>query len=507
MKKRYCFGRKVLYSSYTQKDLNAEKIKEILNNVFPLHLSNKADIKYLEDEYTGVQDILNKQNVVRPDINNIVVENYAYFMTEFKKSYVFSKPVKYVQTGETVNDEISLLNKYMTFNRKHKKDVDLAESFYNNGIAHRLILPSKGKAPFEITNLDSKTTFVVYERAVGNKPLLACTYYACKDNNIWNYKGSVYTETEYYEFTFSLGHVTDIGKPKRHILGKIPIIEYHLNKSRLGIVEVTSSMRDALNKIASSDADGLEQAIQTLVVFVNNDIDAETFKELMALGAVKVKTENSAVPADVKLLVNNLDHSNVDVFYSRTLSNMLNIVGIPIPSTKTSGGDTGEARQLGDGWTMADLRADQDELMFKDGEFQILEIALSICKKNPNCDIKDLEPEEVEAKFERNKSDNLLVKTQSLVNLMNAQVSPKSAFSSIGLFSDPNAVVEESQNFFGDDFWKGKNEQKVNDESVLTDEEKQMFEEENKQMTDNIKKINQKSKTVGQKPVEIKNGS
>ena len=138
---------------------------------------------------------------------------------------------------------------------------------------------------------------------------------------------------------------------------------------------------------------------------------------------------------------------------------------------------------------------------------QILEIALSICKKNPNCDIKDLEPEEVEAKFERNKSDNLLVKTQSLVNLMNAQVSPKSAFSSIGLFSDPNAVVEESQNFFGDDFWKGKNEQKVNDEPVLTDEEKQMFEEENKQMTDNIKKINQKSKTVGQKPVEIKNGS
>lgn len=482
MKKRLCFGRKVLYSSYTQKDLDKKTITEILNNVFPLHLSNKADIKYLEDEYTGVQEILNKKNVVRPDINNIVVENFAFLITEFKKSYVFSKPVKYVQTGETVNDEISLLNRYMTLNRKHKKDVDLAESFYNNGIAHRLILPSQGKAPFEITNLDSKTTFVVYERAVGNKPLLACTYYACKDNNVWKYKGSVYTETEYYEFTFSLGRVTEIGKSKRHILGKIPIIEYRLNKSRLGIVEVTSSMRDALNKITSGDVDGLEQSIQTLVVFLNNDIDAETFKELMALGAVKVKTENASIPADVKLLVNNLDHSNVDVFYSRTLSNMLNIVGIPIPSTKTSGGDTGEARQLGDGWTMADLRADQDELMFKDGEFQLLEIALDICKKNPNCNIKDLEPEEVEAKFERNKSDNLLVKTQSLVNLKSAQVSPKSAFSSVGLFSDPNAVVEESQEFFGDNFWKGENTEQPVQEPTLTPDEKQMFENaENKQ--------------------------
>lgn len=478
-KRRFCYGRKVLYSSHTQAELNKEVIENILNDVFPLHLSNKADIQQLEDEYAGIQPILSKENVVRPNINNIITENYAFFITEFKKSYVFSKPVKYVQTGEITNDEISLLNEYMTYNRKHKKDVDLAESLYCNGIAHRLVLPNKGanqdKVPFEITNLDSRNTFVVYERATGNKPLIGCTYYAYKDNNCWKYKGSVYTETEYYEFVFSAGRVTDIGKPISHILGKIPIIEYHLNKTRLGIVEVTASMRNALNKIASSDADGLEQAIQSLVVFVNNDIDADTFKELMALGAVKVKTENASIPADVKLLVNNLDHSNTDVFYQRTLSNMLNIIGIPIPSTKTSGGDTGEARQLGDGWTMADLRADQDELMFKDGEFQVLEIALNICRKNPKSAIKELQAENVEAKFERNKSDNLLVKTQSLVNLKTAQVSPKSAYSVVGLFSDPNAVVEESEKFFGDGFWA---EDKKEEEPKLTDEEQQLFDDE-----------------------------
>lgn len=488
MKRRYCFGRKVLYSSYTQKDLNAETVTKILNDVFPLHLSNRADIKYLEGEYKGIQKILNKKNIVRPEINNIIVENFAFLGVEFKKTYVFSKPIKYVQTGETVNEEISMLNKYMTYNRKHTKDVDLAESFYNTGIAHRLILPSQGKAPFEITNLDSTNTFVVYERATGHKPLLGCTYYAFKDpkDRTWKFHGSVYTETEYYDFYFSLGKVTSIGKPIKHILGKIPIIEYRLNKSRLGLTEITMSARDILNKIASEDADGLEQAIQALVVFVNNDIDADTFKELMDLGAVKVKTENPSIPADVKLLVNNLSHADTDVFYSRTLSNMFNIIGMPIPTTKTSGGDTGEARQLGDGWTMADFRADQDELMFKDGEFQMLEIALNICKKNPNSKIKTLEPEEIEAKFERNKSDNLLVKTQSLVNLMSSQVSPKSAFSAVGLFSDPNAVVEESKEFFGDNFWKG-NSNKETQEPTLTNEEKQLFEDEtNKQVNNNI---------------------
>ena len=140
-----------------------------------------------------------------------------------------------------------------------------------------------------------------------------------------------------------------------------------------------------------------------------NDVDSKTFKELMELGAVKIKSDSN-LPADVKLLINNLDHSNTDVYYSRTLSNMLNIVGIPIPSTKTSGGDTGEARQLGDGWIMADLRADQDELMFKNSEMSMLELVLKICKTDPNCNINELEPEDIEPQFERNKSDNLLVK-------------------------------------------------------------------------------------------------
>ena len=454
VKIRNCYGRKVLYSSYTQEELNKKTITKILNKVFPIHLFNWKDIDYLYRIYQGEQPILYKTKEVRENINNIIVENYAFFMTEFKKSYIFGKPLKYVQIGETVSEEISELNKYMTKSRKHYKDTLLGESLYVSGIAHLIVLPSKNsKVPFEMEVLDSKRTFVVYESGIGNKPLLGCTYYVYKKDGKWKYKGSIYTETEYYDFEFNGTTIESIGKPKTHILGRVPIIEYYLNKSRLGIVEVTLSMQHILNKIASSDMDGIEQFIQSLVVFVNNDVDAETFKELMELGAVKIKSDSN-LPADVKLLVNSLDHSNTDVYYSRTLSNMLNIVGIPIPSTKTSGGDTGEARQLGDGWVMADLRADQDELMFKNGELSMLELVLKICRTDPNCKINSLEVEDIEVQFERNKSDNLLVKTQSLQNLMNAKVSPKSAMSVVGLWSDANAVCEESKAFYGENWWK-----------------------------------------------------
>ena len=464
------YGRKVLYSSYTQRELNKEIIIEIINKVFPIHLANFKDIDYLEKIYKGIQPIIYKTKEVRPTINNIVVENYAYFMTEFKKSYVFGKPLKYVQLGEIVNDEISILNKYMTKLRKHTKDTLLSESLYVSGIGHLIVLPSKDdKVPYNIEVLDSKRTFVVYETGIGNKPLLGCSYYVYKKDGKWSYKGSIYTETEYYEFDFNGYSVEKLSSPRSHILGKIPIIEYYLNKSRLGIVEVTLSMQNILNKIASSDMDGIEQFIQSLVVFVNNDVDSQTFKELMELGAVKIKSDSN-LPADVKLLINNLDHSNTDIYYSRTLSNMLNIVGIPIPSTKTSGGDTGEARQLGDGWIMADLRADQDELMFKNSEMSMLELVLKICKTDPKCNINELEPEDIEPQFERNKSDNLLVKTQSLMNLMNAKVSPKSAMSVVGLWSDANAVCEESKNFFGENWWKENNQENITTNNKMNKE-------------------------------------
>lgn len=453
MKERRCFGREVIYSSYTRSELNETTIKEIIKDSFPVHLKNRADIKYLEDVYRGIQQILNKTKDVRPNINNIVLENNAFSFIEFKKSYVFGKPIKYVQLGDVPTEEISILNKYMSLDQKHTKDISLGESLYKCGIAHRIVLPGD-TLPFTINNLDSKNTFVVYERAIGNRPLLAVTYYAVKKNGRWFYKGSAYTENYCYDFETNGTVVEKLELPKPHILGKIPITEYYLNESRLGLLEVVLSMLNALNRITSNDMDGIDQFIQSLVVFVNNDVDAEIFKELMALGAVKVKSENPSLPADVKLLINQLDHSNTKTLYDRIYNNFLTIVGMPVRSEKASGGDTGQARELGDGWVMADLRADQDETMFKNGETETLSLVLSICKKDPNCKIKNLNVEDIESKFERNRSDNLLVKAQSLVQLMTAQVPPEIAFSVIGLFSDPHEVYKLALQYFGDDLWK-----------------------------------------------------
>lgn len=443
------FGRKIIYADYNPEDINENTIQQILCDVFSLHLHNAYEIQYLENYYKGIQPILNKVKEVRPTINNKVVENNAYYLVEFKKSFVFGKPIQYVQRGDIANKEVGALNSYMMAEDKYPKDTELAESLYIAGIGHRLILPEINEdSPFMIENLDSKTTFCVYSSRLPHKKLFACTYTrGVKDYAI---KGSVYTKDAYYELggtsTYSGFQVKFI---KHHVLGEIPIFEYYLNKSRLGIIEVVMDILNAINRVTSDEIDGLEQYVQSLLVFVNQDIDKEDLDEVVKLGAVKIYSPEPGKQADLKLLSNNIDHSNTKVIHDRMFNTALNIVGIPKNSDKASGGDTGQARYLGEGWTMADARADGDEMEFKRCSKPELKMILRICRLAPNSGINTLTLKDIDQKFTRNKSDNFLVKSQGMMNQIQSGVSPDVAMTTSGLYSDPNETFNKSMEFYG----------------------------------------------------------
>ena len=468
------FGRKVIYADYYPEEMNEATIQKILNDVFSIHVQNASEIDYLEKYYKGFQPIIGKTKEVRPTINNTVVENNAYFITEFKKSYVFGEPIQYVQRGEVANMEVSTLNSYMLAKDNFPKDTELAESIYVSGIGHRVVLPSKSDdSPFEIENLDSKNTFIVYSSYLPHDRLFGFTYtIGVKDSNL---RGSVYTKNAYYEVSKeNLSTVFEVKNKRNHILGDIPIFEYYLNKSRLGIIEVVMDLLNQINRITSDEIDGLEQYIQSILVFVNQDIDAKDYADLLDLGAVKIATSDPSRPADLKLLSNNIDHGNTKVLHDRLLNSALQIIGIPINQQRTSGGDTGQARMLSEGWTMADERAKQDEMQFKRCSKPELELILRICNLSPWSTINTLTLQDVEQKFSRNKSDNFLVKSQGLMNQINSGIAPDVAMATSGLYSDTNEAFNKSMNFYGGIekwiqlFVSGANKQlreKMNDEN------------------------------------------
>ena len=68
---------------------------------------------------------------------------------------------------------------------------------------------------------------------------------------------------------------------------------------------------------------------------------------------------------------------------------------------------------------------------------------------SPKSDIKDLKSSEIDTKFQRDMSDNLLVKTQGLMNLYSCDIPRKFANSIVNLFGDPSAVTKEQEALFG----------------------------------------------------------
>ena len=444
---RHFSGRKVIYSS--ESEITNENVIEVLKKAMSVHLTNSSDINYLYHYYRGNQPILQRVKKHRPEINNKIVENHALEIVDFKKGYVFGEPIQYVRRGESeeISEKITQLNEYMFAEDKAAKDKELAEWFYICGTSYRMVLPDElagvdpDDSPFEIDTLDPRYAFVVYNNGFGKKPLMGVKYIETEENQrIF----SVYTRDMYYEIIDD-----EIIDSEPHVLGDIPIIEYPANNARLGAFEVVLPLLDSLNTTVSNRMDAIEQFVQSFMKFVNCDIDEEQFLALRELGALKIKSDRD-LPADVDIVSKELNQSQVQVTKDDIYQMVLIICGMPDrKGGSRSTGDTGQAVLLRDGWSAAEARAKDTELMFKGSEKRFLKLALRILRDTANFNLR---LSEIDIKFTRNKTDSLLVKTQGLQNQLEAGIHPQIAIAHCGLYSDPEQVYLDSQEYL--EKWK-----------------------------------------------------
>ena len=165
-------GRKKLEIPVSKEMLNEHIIERYLPKVFNDLSSNIYDYKHLFNVYAGKSNIQKKERKANPDKeNSIVDERHTFFMVEFKKGYLYGNDTKYscAESG-SCTDELTFLSKYMTEQKKPRKNIDISEDVYIAGAGNRMILPRKNyagmdvtkKAPFEIFNLEYTRSFIVY---------------------------------------------------------------------------------------------------------------------------------------------------------------------------------------------------------------------------------------------------------------------------------------------------------------------------------------------------------
>lgn len=471
------YGRTTILANITEKELLGKKNKalddtiiNILEESAAIHEGNRAETLNLKSYYYGDQDIYDKVKHTRDEINNKIVENWAYAFVDFKKTYLLGEPIQYVQQGDINTEEISLLNRLLSYEGKKTKDLELYEDILVCGRGFRYVNKDadvnleEDEAPFEIINCPVDRTEVVYSSTLGNEQLLAyietdMEYYpepSANDEGVpiepIPYRiYTVYLRNQVITYSNKDGKWKRIGKPTPLLYNTHIITEHYVNRKRISLIELGKDLFDAVNNLESLDADDFEQFVNAIMVFTNAKISEEELEEVKELGALCINSTDGQ-KASVDLLEQRLNSNDTQTYYNRLLDALHTILGVPKATDNgyMTSGDTGKAKLTGQGYTSATIRIKNDINMFGMCDMKCIKLIIKICKEMTNLGIKNLKVSNIQPNFQTDTSDNLLVKTQGLMNLYACDIPREYANSLVNLFPDAHQVTEEQNRLFGE---------------------------------------------------------
>lgn len=444
------FGRARIYIDPVE--VTSANVVKLVNETLSYHTANARDIRYLREYEKGNQPILNRIKKIRPEINKLNVENHATEIKTFKLGYVFGLPVQYVQRKDSADkgEAIRLLNDMLIEEQKYSKDTQLATDFIITGVGYRLVYPKRenevtGKSVFDVITLDPETTYICYSNDMYKKPVMAVTFAVSSDGST-DYM--VYTNDRYFCFrTDAFGPTTGAALVEEYEnrIGLIPIIEYNNDYERMGSFERVITLIDALNVASSDRSNAISQHVEAFLWADNVQLGKEGFDALREMGLVETQSDEYT-KAMLQYVTAELNQVGVQSFVDDLIDKIERIAAMP-GRELGSGGNTGEAMAMGNGWQLAETAARMSENVFRMSEVKALELMLRIAKISLHTGggLDDLTVSDLNIKLPRNKTNNMLVKTQAGMNLQSLGVGGADCLAAMDLFDDPEEIYTRNK--------------------------------------------------------------
>lgn len=468
-------GRETIYTSRTKDQINERTIPDIINGAMQRHLKNYRETVYLKNYFLGDHPILDRIKKVREDVNNRLIINNAQSIVRNGVGYFLGEPIQFTAKREPDSDKVQRLNDYMDSEDKSCEDMSVGNDCSISGRGFRLVAVDEpedvDEAPFELPTLDAECTEVIYSTKAGHEPLLAFTHSPLLDDN-GNVSGTVYTvydDTYQYIYSVKGGLGSQIKSsdlidgPNPHFLNGVPIVEYPNNEWRLGDFETVITVLDAIDQLNSDRVNDVEQIVNAILVFQGLHLrskeeknngqpsDADLLKETMTLEFPDDSMGNGN--KKVYYVSSNLDQSQAETLQQTLMDYVFAITGIPDRKDRSNGGgDTGDAVYLRDGFQALEVVARVKERNFRKAERRTLKM---VCQILRTFDGTGLRPMDIDIKFIRNRTDNLLNKSQAFSNLIaTKQIAPTDGIALIGITNDPKGMAQR-----GKDYWDAQVQQ------------------------------------------------
>ena len=346
------------------------------------------------------------------------------------------------------------------------------DDLFSCGRAFRFVTGSEtndeDEAPFDLINCDVENTEVVYSNSIKKEQLMA--YIETEMEEIvrevnpetgeYEYNPKRYSTYNVYtrNYSFVIDYKNGTFIPRLDEKGKIyaisnitkehKIVEYYFNKYRVSHLEIAKDIFNDINYVENLDKDDIEQFVNAIMVFTNAEVDEDDIDLIKKLGAVSISSTDQK-QAKVELLQSRLKSLDTQVYYLRKIEALHSILSVPLANSngQYNNAETGRSALTGQGFTSASVRVTGEEESFKKSDRKVLKSILKICKSISKSGISNLKVSEIDTKFSRDMSENLLTKSQALLSLMNAGIPPIIRNEVVGLFSDPLAVTRLQEEY------------------------------------------------------------
>lgn len=457
-------------------------IKKYLPSILETHRKNAEKIEYLYNFKLGVQDILKKTRKHKVDNknNNIEVENHATRQVEFKVGFICGEPRVYTHKSDSDSNDLLYLMRYYSDCDFYSKDTDKIDWVYTCGIGVTKTTPRtdiiiQGKefdeitqkpitrymtseegynvefeSPFKYNIKDPRENFVVYSSGDDTEDLFCVSYVDIDISGISErpmYAKRLQIETRYAIFEFEADSQFQTfywEADKVNIIPKdihyLPLIEFDIDKDRIGLIEKNKSSFNTINLFRSHINDMVVDNANSILLFKNVDVDSKTIQEMIEAGAVVIKDGQngaSTATAGFENVTIQIPFEEMTTYIEQVTQNAYDIAGVPLASgSVTSGGDTGEARAKGNGWDNAIIVANRETTKLKQYDYKQLKLFLMICKRVPKCPLDELYASQVDIKYHFERNYNVQAKAQSMKYLYDMNMPLEFILKAGGLSND-----------------------------------------------------------------------
>jgi len=465
-------GIKKLTLPFTEEQITPELVSKHFSTIISTHTQNARKIKYLLDYVDGeFQPIDNKTRKFESaeEHNNKTKMNHAYALVAFKEGFILGEPREFAQKADVLTDDLKYLDKYLTDINFLSKDLQIKHNMYATGIATSYIVPrtsiitqvGEGKArfktkeegydidndsPFIYECIDSQDNAVVYSSYIGQEGdgTLFCfnRYDEIDDRGNTKHFYKVFAHGWTCVFDNKYNIVQGTYKLSNPYYNHLPMVEHSYNQRRIGVVEMVYDLLNNINTIISNSIDNIVDVVNQILVFINCEIEnSDKYIEMLEKGAVVLPPTYSSSDPKIDKISMEVKHEQINILLEQILTRCYDIVGVPLASANvTSGGDTGEARLLGGGWTNAYTIIKRDILAMEQSDRAILKRFIDIAKLNPKNKLNEVSPNQVDIKYNINMTDNLLSKTQSIKYLVEVGMPFEDILRAVPLFGDVKTV-------------------------------------------------------------------